>query len=787
MIKKRHYLFIFFSNLLIVIHLAAQAPTEDVLKVDELLLEAAQLDSIDSAILLATEALILAKKENYEQGIISAQMDLANLHAEQRNFAKSLRNLLKVIPFYEKNENEEGLYQIYLQIGDIYLKEKLYEQALAYFFKARKLQDQIEVLERIETTYSSDQQLGKALVILDEIYEYYEEQNDYNGKVVSMEKQINNYLGQEKYDYALKINKALLELVTLEGDDHALAVAYNNTAYNYIKLNEPQKALDYFQQAKIINDNDDIEEEVTLNINMAICYHNAGKAQEAIRFLRAAEVMIPNDNFVRQCAVRQLIAKMYLNENDFYNADLYNQLAIEQAEYVKSAVQMSSAYRQAGTIHERLYEFEEALRYYTLHLSIQDSLKTVEKLRQQELLQQQLALERAEKEIKLYQVREALQDAELQRTEEARKLLQLERDNLAFQAQEDSARLILLEKDRTLQASLNRTKEIENQQEFLLLQQQVQTEAQEREVAELREQKMMQQMKLEQAEAAEKIKQQEIRRLEQDKNLDTLKIRNQQQLTYGIASGLSLVSLLIFYNLYRSRKTNKRLSQKNREIDKERAIAEYERQKSDDLLLNILPEPTAIELKEKGSATPKKYELATVIFTDFSGFTNISEQLSPEELISELSTCFSTFDEIIEQHGLEKIKTLGDGYMCVGGVPIPDQQNPVNAVRAALEMQAFMEKNIAKKKAAGVPYWQMRVGIHTGELVAGVVGSKKFAYDVWGDTVNIASRMESNGVSGKINISKATYELVKNHFHCAYRGTFEVKNKGEVEMYFVEN
>ncbi|MEM6700483.1 MAG: adenylate/guanylate cyclase domain-containing protein, partial [Bacteroidota bacterium] len=296
-------------------------------------------------------------------------------------------------------------------------------------------------------------------------------------------------------------------------------------------------------------------------------------------------------------------------------------------------------------------------------------------------------------------------------------------------------------------------------------------------------------LQLDQAEKNKRIKEQEIEALTQEQSMIDLKVENQRrstQLAYGIGGALLLISILVFINLFRSRRANKQLSQKNEEVEKERALAEAERKKSDNLLLNILPEPTAIELKEKGTATPKKYERATVLFTDFSGFTKISAQLTPEQLIQELNDCFTAFDEIIERHGLEKIKTLGDGYMCVGGVPIPDQNNPVNAVKAAIEMQAFMQKNIARKIEEGIPYWQMRVGIHTGELVAGVVGSKKFAYDVWGDTVNIASRMESAGESGKINLSKATYEIVKDQFDFEYRGCFEVKNTGEVDMYFVE-
>jgi class 3 adenylate cyclase len=211
-----------------------------------------------------------------------------------------------------------------------------------------------------------------------------------------------------------------------------------------------------------------------------------------------------------------------------------------------------------------------------------------------------------------------------------------------------------------------------------------------------------------------------------------------------------------------------------------------EKQKSENLLHNILPEEVAQELKEKGSATPKHYELITVLFTDFKGFTNIAEKISPTEVIENLNTCFLAFDNICDKYGLEKIKTIGDSYMCAGGLPVANTTNPVDVVLAGLEMQDFMARWIADKQASGQEVWELRLGIHSGEAVAGVVGKNKFAYDIWGDTVNLASRMESSGEVGKVNISGTTYALIKDKFVCTFRGKIQAKNKGEVEMYFVE-
>lgn len=220
-------------------------------------------------------------------------------------------------------------------------------------------------------------------------------------------------------------------------------------------------------------------------------------------------------------------------------------------------------------------------------------------------------------------------------------------------------------------------------------------------------------------------------------------------------------------------------------VDRAEAQLSREYEKSEKLLLNILPADIASELKLQGSSKPRYFPSTTVCFTDFQGFTGIAEKLSPDELVAELDRCFSFFDGLMDRHSLEKLKTLGDGYMFAGGIPTPNQTHAVDCVLAALEIQAFMDELKASKSQRGLPYWEMRLGIHSGDLVAGVIGEKKFAYDVWSDTVNTASRCESSGVVGRVNISSATYELVKGFFQCEYRGPIQTKSKGSIDMYFV--
>jgi class 3 adenylate cyclase len=242
--------------------------------------------------------------------------------------------------------------------------------------------------------------------------------------------------------------------------------------------------------------------------------------------------------------------------------------------------------------------------------------------------------------------------------------------------------------------------------------------------------------------------------------LEVAKKRNER---YGFVAGILLL-LAIMGILLRS---NKLLSK--------------EKKRSDDLLLNILPSEVATELKERGAAEAKQFDEVSVLFTDFVNFTATSEKLSPQQLVRELHECFTAFDAIIERNGLEKIKTIGDAYMAVCGLPLPVDRHAQQCVLAAIEIRDFMKS----RQQAG-DHFQIRIGINSGAVVAGIVGVKKFAYDIWGDTVNLAARMEQHGEAGRINISQNTFELAKDEFECTYRGRVAAKNKGEIEMYFVE-
>lgn len=274
----------------------------------------------------------------------------------------------------------------------------------------------------------------------------------------------------------------------------------------------------------------------------------------------------------------------------------------------------------------------------------------------------------------------------------------------------------------------------------------------------------------------EKLKKLEIKRdielKDKQIQIDKLEVAKKRNESIFYISGILLLLLVIVF-MYRNYNLQKR---SNALLSKEKKISE-------DLLLNILPSEVANELKEKGSAEAKYFDNVTVLLTDFVNFSSAGEQMSPQELVNELDVCFKAFDNIIGKYSIEKIKTIGDAYLAVAGLPLPDEHHAVNTLYAAIEINSYIQN---RRKQLGNKAFEVRIGIHSGSIVAGIVGLKKFAYDIWGDTVNVAARMEQHSEPGKINISQTTYDLIKDKFTCTCRGEIEAKNKGKLGMYFVE-
>lgn len=490
-----------------------------------------------------------------------------------------------------------------------------------------------------------------------------------------------------------------------------------------------------------------------LDLAEALFETNARKHyDEAIRHAKMAHQLAVDLNHAAMSAQASfLLGRIYLRKRDYRNAEVWFKSALHFAKQARDAdliiksVQQRSKLAVRNRNYRRAYEInQEAFNYFS---SRGNSISEMER-------DNQRVLARYERERK-----------ELERQLEA---LRRERDRLHIEKGQ------LSQRSQQLEQQVAQVEQVVNQKE--------------QQIEEVSKQKQ-------QAEYVARLRKKQIDALQLARELDSLtlvqtrmqlentRLANERQRYFFLllAAGAFIVLILaatFFFRFRAKQRTARQLEEKNR-------LIEEERQRSDELLRNILPAPIAAELKEKGKATARRYEQATILFADFRDFTKVAERLTPEQLVAEIDCIFKGFDYIIGQYDdIEKIKTIGDAYMCASGL---DQRKrfPLNIVRAALEMQEFLLELAEARKRKGLPWFEARIGLHTGPVVAGVVGVRKFAYDIWGDTVNIAARMESASESGKVNISETTYRLVKYSFECRYRGKVEVKNKGQLDMYYV--
>ncbi len=475
--------------------------------------------------------------------------------------------------------------------------------------------------------------------------------------------------------------------------------------------------------------------------------------------------------FAQEENVKALILKLETSNEDSVKAQLLIDIANglvkekpdegikygEQALALAEKLQWQIGIRKANTVLGDLYkaknQYGKAVKYYSKGVKLPsvsvpvvssgDAKASKEKLEQERLQREKLQQELEQKEAayrKRQQEAAALLNKQSELTEQQKRELEEHQQHLLQKSQEiEAQKQAIADKQAILEKA---------EEEKLLAQEQLSMAEAERQLQEARMNALMQENLLREAEIEDKKKERRI---------------------ILLATSLMVVVLAFtVYILIVQRKNNKLISR--------------EKKKSDELLLNILPIEVANELKEKGEAQAKLYNEVTVLFSDFVGFTNVVESLSPQELVTELHTCFKAFDAIIARYGIEKIKTVGDAYMAVSGLPASNVEHAVSILNAAIDIRDYMKN---RHEELGDKTFTVRLGINSGSVVAGIVGVRKFAYDIWGDTVNIAARMEQNSEVGKINISGATYELIKDYFDCEYRGKIYAKNKGEIDMYFV--
>jgi adenylate cyclase len=756
------------------------------IEVEQLLEKASQGRNNDAVVERnARNALALAREINYTGAESRANLLLGEVCARTERSDEALKCFLEAENKADK-QNKQLLASVYKALGNFFFQAKLYDYASRYYQKKYAIHpNDIEVIEKIGDAALANMRFDSAEYYYKTLVERLEVGKQNTKLIEVYQKMANAYSLGGNQAKCLTYYLIIEELIQENGSSAQRAILYNNLGRQYSVLNDYTKALVYFRKAEAQCSYYPCQYPEVLFANIGIALHNTGNTQQGIEYLlKSLRLLETNKDVAAQANLEHLIADVYLNSNDLYNALRHNEAALRYAQKTKQNNILTKTYKTGADVYYGLYDYENAIKYYKRYLTLVDSTRREEQINQQQLLQQQAALVANEGQIKYLLARESFKDLELQQSNFEREKLRFTNQQLATESKqrEDEVRLLQAQSEVN-EARLNEQtlRTLKDRQDLRLTAQQLEAEKQTREIAELRQKEIIDRA---QAAADSMEASRQVVLLRQTNDFQQQKQANFRKYTYIIGSLGMLILGLLGLAWFFARRTGKRLRRQNKRIEAQKAQIEQERHKSDQLLRNILPDEVASDLKINGVASPRFYNSATVLFTDFVNFTALSENLSPEQLLAELDECFLAFDEISEKHNLEKIKTIGDAYMCAGGLPVPNETHPTDAVHAAIEMLGWLEnRNRSNPKAI---LREMRIGIHTGPVVAGVVGKNKFAYDIWGDAVNLAARLEQYSVPGKINISKATYDAVRHRVTATARGVQSVHNKGLVEMYFVD-
>lgn len=657
----------------------------------------------------------------------------------------------KGIALSEKLADKKFLAGAYSAKGTNKMALSDYTAALDYYQRALAINQRLGNQQGIANNYNNIGLVYFSIFEYPRALEYYqktlslnEQTGNKNGIINALGNIGNIYNELRDYAKAGEYYQRALTICESTGNMQTMSGLLVNIGNVYTRLANYPKALDYKQRALTLSEKQGNKPRIANNLsNIGNVYTQLGNYAEALQYhQRALDI---NESIQDKKGIATSlsgICTVYLMQKKYPLATRYAQRALEISRSIGLLSTESEALFSLSQIYEGTHRFDSAYLAYQQYIALRDSIDNVEI--QKQVTKKTLQFEFSKKEDSLRQ-QQLLTDAQL--------------------------------KEQTLLATRQK-------QELQLKQNAIDLSRKERELQHLAYLKT--QADLQVAQSQNKAKEEQLILAENEKKLQTTQVNLQQTQLQLIAKelqsqktqrifyilGIGLLGLLSFF-IFRNYKNQQ----------KSNAIISTEKKKSDDLLLNILPNEVAVELKEKGEALARHYDEVTVLFTDFVDFTFYAEHRTPQALVSELHECFKAFDEIIGRYGLEKIKTIGDAYMAVAGLPVADAQHARKAAMAALDIQAYI-----KKRQTLLPdsAFEIRIGLNSGPVVAGIVGVKKFAYDIWGDTVNTAARMESGGEPGKINISGATYALLKKEFACTYRGKISAKNKGEMDMYFLD-
>ncbi|WP_273568995.1 adenylate/guanylate cyclase domain-containing protein [Maribacter halichondriae] len=588
-----------------------------------------------------------------------------------------------------------------------------------------------------------------ALVLADQLYAFTKGNNYDKGTVNALN--LKGYISFRTGNYTKALASYREGLSISEKINYKLGTAdiLLRTGFIYHDNEDVINALKYYQRSlKIYQEIDDLDGVGSIYNEFGSIYNVKGDFEKALDYyLKSIAINEGLNDEMANSAQYINIGSLYLNNNDYEKALEYFQkgLAIEKKKNDKLG--MASALSGIGNVYLEQQNYTEALDYLESSLEISESVNDVQGSASILLSIGDLYLDQGNNEKAI---------------EYCKKGLALAKTVGDLGGQEYSCECLY----EGYRAIGNINEALVYHEEMILIADSIQTE----ETA----------IKLQQIEFSKQVLKDSLVQVEKDMEVQ---MKHQAEVqkkdkNRNLAIGIGVICFLLAIGFFT----------RWRYVRKSRAIIEKEKNRSENLLLNILPAEIAEELKEKGEASARDFELVSILFTDFKGFTEKSAEQSAADLIGEINHCFKAFDHICEKYGIEKIKTIGDAYMAAGGLPVPSENSVLNTILAALEMQSYITRRIKEKESSDGFTFEMRLGVHTGPVVAGIVGVKKFQYDIWGDTVNTASRMESSGAVGKVNISQDTYELIKENpaFRFSHRGKINAKGKGEIDMWFVE-
>ena len=545
----------------------------------------------------------------------------------------------------------------------------------------------------------------------------------------------------QNYDYGIAAYEKVKHI-------NGIASSMNNKGAIYYYLGNYPKALDHYKQAVALDkilDNDAYAASTIQNIGGIYSelddYKNAMKYYD---IAKKAYILISDDSALSH--IQNAIGEIYSKQGNFKTAITQYNIALALATKTENKQRILESLYKLGEVYNLIGEYQKSLSYYHKALQLAKDIEN--------------ALYKSTTLTAIGSIENRLGKNQLALSN-CKEGLKLAKELNVIPAQKEACTCLYkiykaINKNKTALAFYEKTIRFKDS---------LQT---------MKTSDKLQSMEFEKELLLDSITHAEKERKLQKKHNEEVAEKERQRNILVVSGGLSILFALGLWSRLNFTK-------------KAKASLQVEKDRSEHLLLNILPEEIAEELKEKGYVDAQDFDTASILFTDFKSFTETASKLTPQELVEEINVCFKAFDGIMETYGIEKIKTIGDAYMAAGGLPKPDADAVKNTILAALEMQEFISKRKFDNDNQNIPAFEMRVGIHVGPIVAGIVGVKKFQYDIWGDTVNTASRMESNGAVGKVNISEYTYSLIKDEadLYFKQRETISVKGKGEMAMYFV--